>query len=82
MRGQARHDARPRRPTATQFLRQGCMGDFTNLHSFDSQATGVMDVLGSFFDMLSMGVCTTTHWHTSGRLVQNLNICTYTVHGA
>ena len=28
------------------------------------------------FDMLSMGVCTTRHWQTSGRLVQELNVCT------
>ena len=26
--------------------------------------------------MLSMGVCTTGHWETTGRLVQELNICT------
>ena len=29
-----------------------------------------------YFDMLSMGVCTTSHWQTSGRLVQELNVCT------
>ena len=27
-------------------------------------------------DMLSMGVCTTRQWVTSGRLVQELNACT------
>ena len=27
-------------------------------------------------DMLSMGVCTTRQWLTSGRLVQELNVCT------
>ena len=26
--------------------------------------------------MLSMGVCTTRQWQTSGRLVQELNVCT------
>ena len=31
---------------------------------------------GLFFDMLSMGVCTTRHWQTSSRLVQELNVCT------
>ena len=46
---------------------------------FDSQATRVIDVLGLFFDMLSIGVCTTRHWPTSGRLVQELSACT--VHG-
>ena len=27
---------------------------------------------------LSMDVCTTGHWHTSGRLVQELNVCIVT----
>ena len=27
------------------------------------------------FDMLSMGLCTTRHYQTSGRLVQELNVC-------
>ena len=36
----------------------------------------VIDVLGSFFDMLSMGFYTTMHWQTSGRLVQDLDVCT------
>ena len=35
-----------------------------------------IDVLGSFFNMLSVGFCTTRHWQTSGRLVQELNVCT------
>ena len=30
----------------------------------------------AFFDMTSMGVCTTRPWQTSGRPVQELNICT------
>ena len=34
------------------------------------------DVLSLFSDMLSMGVCTTKHWQMSGRLVQELNVCT------
>ena len=29
-----------------------------------------------FFDILSTGVCTTMHWQTSGRLVQELHVCT------
>ena len=28
-----------------------------------------------FIDMLSMGVCSTRHWQTCGRLVQELNVC-------
>ena len=52
------------------------MDDLTIEHSFDSQATWIIDVLGLFFDMLPIGVCTTGHLQTSGRLVQELNICT------
>ena len=36
--------------------------------------------LASFFGMLSMGVCTTRYWQTSGRLVQELNVCTVHAH--
>ena len=32
--------------------------------------------LASVFDTSSMGVCTTGHWQMSGRLVQELNVCT------
>ena len=32
--------------------------------------------LADIFDMPSMVVCTTRHWQTSGRLVQELNVCT------
>ena len=47
------------------------MDDLTTERSFDS----FIDVLGLYFDMLSMGVCT-RFWQTSGRLVQELNVCT------
>ena len=52
------------------------MDDLTTERSFDSQATWVIDVLGLFFDMLSMGVCINRHWQTSGQLVRELNVCT------
>ena len=32
-----------------------------------------------YFGMLSMGGCTTRHWPTSGRLVQESNDCTVLV---
>ena len=44
--------------------------------ALDSHSTWVIDVLGLCFDMLSMVVCTTRHWQTPGRLVQELNVCT------
>ena len=58
------------RPVVTQFLDHGCMDDLTIKRTFDSQATCVIDVLGLYFEMLSMGMCTTRHWQISGRLVQ------------
>ena len=50
--------------------------NFTTVRSFDSQATWVFAMLGLSFEMVSMGVCTTSHWQTFGRLVQELNIST------
>ena len=49
------------------------MNELTTKRSFDSQAMWGIDVLGLFVDMLSMGVCTTRQWQTSGRLVQELD---------
>ena len=54
----------------------GCMDDVTTERSFDSLATCVIDVLGVFVDMFAICVCTTRHWQTSGRPVQELNFCT------
>ena len=54
----------------------GCMDDLATAHSFDKQATCAIDGRGLYFDMPFMGVCTTGHWRTSGRLVQELNVCT------
>ena len=39
-------------------------------------AIWVINVLG----VVSMGACTTRHWQTSSRLVQNLEVCTITGH--
>ena len=51
------------------------MDDLTTESSFDSQGMWVIDVLDLYSDMLSMGVCI-PGWKTSGRLVQELNVCT------
>ena len=53
----------------------GCTDGLTFEHDFDSQATGVIDVLGLYSAMLSTGVYTTRHWQTTGRLLQELNVC-------
>ena len=65
-----KHDRTPDCHTVSS---HGCMDDLTSERSFNSQATGVIDVLGLSFDM---GVCATRHWQTPGRLVQELNVCT------
>ena len=52
------------------------MDDLTTERGFDSQATRVIGVLRLYFDVLSISVCTIRHWHTTGRLVQKLNVCT------
>ena len=61
---------------AILFPGHGCMDDLTTERSFDSQVVCVIGVLGLLFDLLSTGVCTTRHWQTSSRLVQELNVCT------
>ena len=48
----------------------GCLDDLTTERSFDSQAMLVNGMLGLSIDVTSMGVYTTTHWQTSGRLAQ------------
>ena len=45
---------------ASQFSGHGCMDDPTTERSFDSPVTWVIDMLGLIFDMLSLGVCTTS----------------------
>ena len=61
------------------------MDDLTTERSFDLHAMLVIDVtkakylndvLGLFFYIIHMDVCTTRHWQTSRRLVQELNFCT------
>ena len=48
--------------------------DLTTVRSFHKQATWVIDVLGLFSYMLSMGLYTTRHCITSGRFVEELNV--------
>ena len=54
------------------------MEDLTTERSFESQATRYIGVLDLLFDMVSMGICTIRHWQTSGRLVEELNVCAVT----
>ena len=52
------------------------MDDLRTEGGFDLQGMWAIHVVGLFVDMLSMGVCTTRHCQTSGRLSQELNVCT------
>ena len=63
-------------PIAIKFPGHGCMDDLTNERSFDLQAMWSIALLGLFLYLLAMGVCTTRHWQTSGRLVQESNVST------
>ena len=63
-------------PDCQQVPGYGCMDDLTTERSFASQDTWVINVVGLLSDMLAMGLRTTRHWQTSGRLVQELNVCT------
>ena len=72
MPGQQGHNTRLEAQLPPSFLG---MNDHTTERSFGSQAMWFIDVL-RFFYMLSVGFCTTSQWQTSGRLVQELNVCT------
>ena len=74
--GQPEHYTQSHALLQTQFPGHGFKNDRKTERNVDSQATWVVYVLGLFFDMLSMGVFPTSHWQISGRLVQELNVCT------
>ena len=66
-------------PIARKFPGHGC--DHRSMTSkpkaaLISKLRGSLMCLAYFFDMLSMWMCTNRHWQTSGRLVQELNVCT------
>ena len=63
-------------PDAIWFPGYGYMDDLTTERRFNSQAMRVIDMLGLFYDILFMVVCTTRYSQMPGRLVQELNVCT------
>ena len=70
MSGQPRHNTRPRARLPPSFLGMDAwMTSQLNVALIRKLRVALM-YLANFFDMLSMGVCKTTHWQTSGRLVQ------------
>ena len=78
MRGQPRHNTRPHARSPP--LEMDAWVSLQLNVAFDLKAACVIDVLGIGFDMSSMGVRTTRHWQTSGRLVQELHVCTVCTH--
>ena len=52
------------------------MDDLATERNFDWKATWVIALHGLFFAMMSMDFWTTRHWQTSGRLMQELSVCT------
>ena len=75
MRGQPGHNKRPHARLLPSFLgMEAWMTSQLNV-ALIRKPHGVLMCLAYFFDMLSMGVYKTSHWKTSGRLVQELNTC-------
>ena len=66
----------PTCPIATQFPGHGCMDDLQLNVSLIRNLRGLLICVSYFIEMLSMGVVTTRQWQASGRLVQELNVCT------
>ena len=76
MSGRPAHNTQPHARLPTSFLgMEAWMTSQLNVELI-RKPRGVLMCLAYFFDMLSMGVCKTRHWQTSGRLVQELNTCT------
>ena len=74
---QSWHDTRPSMPPSARVNQlHACIDDITTGSSVDRLATWVIDVLGLFLDMISMGVCTPRNWQISSRLVQEVYVST------
>ena len=71
--GQRRHNTQLHAQKPLGFLG---MDVLTTEHILICKATWVIDVFGLFLYMLAMGVCTTKHWKTPSRLVQEVNLGT------
>ena len=80
MRGQTGHITRPHARFSPSFLGMNAwITSQLNVALF-FKLRGLLACLPYYFDMLSVGVCTTRHCQTSGRLVQELNVCTVASH--
>ena len=76
MRGPPSHNTRSHAQMPPSFLGKDTWMTSQLKMALLHKATWVIDVLSLFFDMSSVGVCTTKPHKTSGRLLQELNVCT------
>ena len=74
--GQPGHNARPHAWSPTSFLGMDAWMTSKLNVALIRKLHGSLMRLAYFFDMKPNGVCTTGHWQKSGRLVQELNVCT------
>ena len=76
MAGQPGHNTRPHALLPTSFLGMDAWMTSQMKVACIHKLRGSSTCLAYSFDMLSMAVYTTRHWQTSGRSVQQLNVCT------
>ena len=74
--GQAGHNTQPHARSPSSFLGKDAWMTSQLKVAFIHKLRGSSMCMAHFSDMLSIGVCRTRHFKTSGRLVQELNICT------
>ena len=76
MRGQPGHNIRPHPRLPHSFLGLDARMTLQLRVALIFMLSGSLVCWAYFFDLLSLVVCITRHWQTSGRLVQELNVCT------
>ena len=76
MRGQPAHNTRPQARLTPSFLAMNAWMTSQLNAALICKLSRALMRLDYHFDMIIMGVCTTRHCQTSGRLVQELNVCT------
>ena len=79
MRGQPVHNTRPHARLATGSLDTNAWMTSQLNEDLICRLCVSFICLAYFFDMLSIGIFTTRHWQTSGRLVQESNPCTVVI---
>ena len=76
MREQSGHNTRPDTQLQPSFLGMDAWMTSQMNGTLARKLRGSLVFLACIFDVFAMGVFTTRHWMTSGRLVQELNVYT------